>query len=306
MTIQQLRYFLALCEDLNYTHTAQRLYLSRQALRMSIAALEKELCGALFQNVRNHLSLTERGDRFRAQAAPVVAQFDAMCQQAYQDIRSSPIHLGVSVALVPDYLPPLGDILDQFRRTYPGIPLKVEQLPNDMVIQRLLDGALNAGLVMDLGQAAPTLDRTALTWNPAALMVSRSSPFWAQQSISPSDLDGQRLLVPGLTPDALAPLWNALRSAGVMPRIEIGEQYYQVRYQVQEENCIALNGLFDTTASETNPVRDIPLKGMPALSAAFLTRKAAQEPCVQLLRSTLQQALAHPPAEAAPLPGFVP
>ena len=25
MTIQQLRYFLALCEDLNYTHTAGRM-----------------------------------------------------------------------------------------------------------------------------------------------------------------------------------------------------------------------------------------------------------------------------------------
>lgn len=43
MTIQQLRYFLALCEDLNYTHTAGRMYLSRQALRLSIAALEEEL-----------------------------------------------------------------------------------------------------------------------------------------------------------------------------------------------------------------------------------------------------------------------
>ena len=54
MTIQQLRYFLALCQDLNYTRTAERLYLSRQALRLSIAALENELCGPLFINVRNH------------------------------------------------------------------------------------------------------------------------------------------------------------------------------------------------------------------------------------------------------------
>lgn len=306
MTIQQLRYFLALCEDLNYTHTAQRLYLSRQALRTSISTLEKELCGALFQNVRNHLSLTERGDRFRAQAAPVVAQFDAMCQQAYQDIRSAPIHLGISVALVPDYLPPLGGILDEFRRTYPGIPLETEQLPNDTVTQRLLDGSLNAGLVMDLGQTAPALDRTALTWTPAALMVSRSSPFWAQQSISPAELDGQRLLVPGLAPDALAPLWNALHAAGATPQIEVGERYYQVRYQVQEENCVSLNGLFDTIVSETDPVRDIALEGMPALSAAFLTRKGTQDPCIQLLCDTLRQALAHPPAAAAPPPGFLP
>ena len=56
MTIQQLRYFLALCQDLNYTRTAGRMYLSRQALRLSIAALEEELCGPLFINVRNHLA----------------------------------------------------------------------------------------------------------------------------------------------------------------------------------------------------------------------------------------------------------
>ena len=105
MTIQQLRYFLALCQDLNYTRTAGRMYLSRQALRLSIAALEEELCGPLFINVRNHLALTEKGQRFRTQAAPVVEQFDRMCAQAYQDIRSPALRLGISVALVPSYLP---------------------------------------------------------------------------------------------------------------------------------------------------------------------------------------------------------
>lgn len=69
------------------------MYLSRQALRLSIAALEEELCGKLFVNTRNHLALTEKGERFRAQAAPVVQQFDALCQQAYQEIQSAPLRL---------------------------------------------------------------------------------------------------------------------------------------------------------------------------------------------------------------------
>ena len=133
MTIQQLRYFLALCQDLNYTRTAGRMYLSRQALRLSIAALEEELCGPLFINVRNHLALTEKGQRFRAQAAPVVEQFDRMCAQAYQDIRSPALRLGISVALVPSYLPMLGDVLEQFRQQYPGIPLETASFSNDAV-----------------------------------------------------------------------------------------------------------------------------------------------------------------------------
>lgn len=160
-----------------YPH-GRRLYLSRQALRLSIAALENELCGPLFINVRNHLALTEKGQRFRAQAAPVVEQFDRMCAQAYQDIRSPALRLGISVALVPSYLPMLGDVLEQFRQQYPGIPLETTLLSNDAVCAQLQNGTLDAGLVMDLGGCAAGLARTALTRHTAALLVPRCSPFW--------------------------------------------------------------------------------------------------------------------------------
>lgn len=198
MTIQQLRYFLALCEDLNYTHTAGRMYLSRQALRLSIAALEEELCGKLFVNNRNHLALTEKGERFRAQAAPVVQQFNALCQQAYQDIQSAPLRLGISVALVPDYLPNLGEVLEAFRQQYPGIPLELTSLSNDEVPVQLQRGALDAGLVMDLGGCAAGLARTALSQHTAAVMVCRSSPFWSERILHRQSWTGRPCWCPAL------------------------------------------------------------------------------------------------------------
>ena len=60
MDIRQLHYFLVLCEEMNYTRAAQRLFLSRQALRQCITALEAELCGPLFVSAHHKLSLTER------------------------------------------------------------------------------------------------------------------------------------------------------------------------------------------------------------------------------------------------------
>lgn len=291
MTIQQLRYFLALCQDLNYTRTASRLYLSRQALRLSIAALENELCGPLFTNVRNHLALTEKGERFRAQAAPVVEQFDRMCAQAYQDIRSPALRLGISVALVPSYLPMLGEVLAQFRHQYPGIPLEVASLPNDSVPAQLLDGALDAGLVMDLGSCAAGLARTALTRHTAALLVPRSSPFWGRKSIAPAELDGRLLLVPGLAPEPLAPLWNALQEAGAHPTLEIAEKYYQVLYRTQERNGLALDRLEITSGHNMDNVQDVTLEGMPPLCAAFLHPNHTENTCVRLLCSFLQEHL---------------
>ena len=42
MDIRQLHYFLVLCDEMNYSRAAQRLFLSRQALRQSISALDGE------------------------------------------------------------------------------------------------------------------------------------------------------------------------------------------------------------------------------------------------------------------------
>ena len=78
MDIRQLHYFLVLCEEMNYTRAAQRLFLSRQALRQSISALEAELCGPLFLSAHHKLSLTDRGVRLQRHAAPVVEQFQQM------------------------------------------------------------------------------------------------------------------------------------------------------------------------------------------------------------------------------------
>ena len=72
MDIRQLHYFLVLCEEMNYTRAAQRLFLSRQALRQSISALEAELCGPLFLSAHHKLSLTERGVSLQRHAAPVL------------------------------------------------------------------------------------------------------------------------------------------------------------------------------------------------------------------------------------------
>ena len=69
MDIRQLHYFLVLCEEMNYTRAAQRLFLSRQALRQSISALEAELCGPLFLSAHHRLSLTDRGVSLQRHAA---------------------------------------------------------------------------------------------------------------------------------------------------------------------------------------------------------------------------------------------
>ena len=284
MTIQQLHYFLTLCQELNYSHAAARLYLSRQALRQSIQALEQELCSPLFANDHNHLSLTQKGQQLRDLAAPVVEQFDQMCQKARRHLVTHPvIRLGISQALVPDYLPSLGDYLDQFRQAYPGIPLETIIEPNDQTVHQLLAGQRDAVLVMDLGRAPSHTLRRPLTVHAFALMVGHNSPYWNRASLCPRELEGAQMLTPGLDEWITRPMQDLFAADGVSITLQLAVSFYQAIYAMQEYGAVGFTRLEQSHITDTDNVREVKLEGMPSLYASFLTREAPPDPCLDLL-----------------------
>jgi hypothetical protein len=61
MEMQQVRYFLALCEEQNFTRAAKRCGVSQPSLTLSIKNLEAELGGQLFQRSRTTSRLSPLG-----------------------------------------------------------------------------------------------------------------------------------------------------------------------------------------------------------------------------------------------------
>ena len=292
MDIRQLHYFLVLCEEMNYTRAAQRLFLSRQALRQSITALEAELCGPLFVSAHHKLSLTDRGLSLQRHAAPVVEQFQQMQAALHAEIQSAePIRIGISVSLVPDYLPGLETQLDKFRQQYPHIEMRFRLLDNDAVADGVEQGELDAGLVMDLGCAASVLARTTLRADPACLLVPRGHPFWEKESVPLAELHGQHILLPSLRQDLFAPLWNTCAQAGFAPDAEVGPSFYQAYYLVQEQLCTCLTRYEPGARRELDRVRDVLLEDLPPLCVSLVQRRDHSSAYIDLLRSYLMEVL---------------
>ena len=292
MDIRQLHYFLVLCDEMNYSRAAQRLFLSRQALRQSITALEAELCGPLFLSAHHKLTLTDRGISLQRHAAPVVEQFQQMQAALRAEIQSAqPVCIGISVSLVPDYLPGLETQLDKFRQQYPHVEMRFRMMDNDAVADEVELGELDAGLVIDLGCAAPVLARTTLRADPACLLVPRGHPFWEKESIPLADLRGQRVLLPSLRQDLFSPLWSACARAGFAPNAEIGPSFYQAYYLVQEQLCTCLTRYEPGARRELDRVRDVLLEDLPPLCVSLVQRRDTSSAYIDLLRSYLMEVL---------------
>ena len=65
MELHQIRYFLALCRELNFTRAAERCSVAQSSLTRAIKALETELGGALFHRERANTHLSKLGQKVK-------------------------------------------------------------------------------------------------------------------------------------------------------------------------------------------------------------------------------------------------
>jgi DNA-binding transcriptional LysR family regulator len=87
--LRDLRYFVAVAEDLHFTHAAERLHVSQPALSKQIRLLERELGYALFERDRRTVTLTEAGESLLGAARELLAHWDAATAQASRLARAA-------------------------------------------------------------------------------------------------------------------------------------------------------------------------------------------------------------------------
>jgi len=77
MELRQLRYLIALAEELNFTRAAASEHIAQPALSQQIRRLEDELGLALVERTTRHVSLTEAGQLLVVRARRIIAELEA-------------------------------------------------------------------------------------------------------------------------------------------------------------------------------------------------------------------------------------
>jgi len=87
MEMHQIRYFLALCEELNFTRAARCCGVTQPSLTNAIRALERELGGAVFYR-KPRIALTDLGRAVRPYLQEI-AQHAASARETAQMMTTS-------------------------------------------------------------------------------------------------------------------------------------------------------------------------------------------------------------------------
>jgi DNA-binding transcriptional LysR family regulator len=125
MEMHQVRYFLAVCDTLNFTRAAEKCNVSQPSLTRAVKALEDELGGPLFRRERNNTHLTGLGEMMRPHLAQVLIETEAAKERARSFARMDDVNLkvGVMCTIGPGRLVPF---LQTFRDRHPRVQLMIE------------------------------------------------------------------------------------------------------------------------------------------------------------------------------------
>jgi DNA-binding transcriptional LysR family regulator len=214
--LKQLRYFVAVAEELNFSAAGRRLYLSQQALSRIIRQLEKELGVRLFDRTTRSVALTPAGQSLLTSARRAIAVVDDAVQSTRRaGERPRPLRMDVSSAgLLTGAL-----ILRKLRRDWPNLPVHQVEEGVPRGLAALVQGRLDAlfGLAT---HCPPEIRAEPVRREPVLLGMAAHHPLAGLAAVPVSALADMELLLPS---DAAAVEWVEFVSgfcaeAGVTPR----------------------------------------------------------------------------------------
>ena len=145
--LRELRYFLAVAEELNFTRAAQRLHVAQQALSTSIRKLEQDLGVQLFTRSTRHVALTSAGEALVPGARHAMESTADALDEVRRVAEGQSGRLIIGFAMGADAVPLVRDAIRRFGQAWPDIDLRLVEFDHSDPTAGLASGASQAAFV---------------------------------------------------------------------------------------------------------------------------------------------------------------
>ena len=178
LDLSDLRLFLHVAEAGSITAGAQRAHLALASASARIHSMEDALGVQLLTRQRHGVQMTEAGRALLHHARAVLRQLEHMRNEMSEYAHGLKGHIRLlgNTAAITEFLP---DALGRFLRQNPFIDIDLEERLSHEIVQAIVDGVADIGIVADSVDTAALQTLPSLFPVPAPSLQSRRiTPRW--------------------------------------------------------------------------------------------------------------------------------
>ena len=193
MTLNELKFIVALAKARNFRKAAEACFVSQPALSFAVKKLEEELGVLLFERNRNEVTITPIGERVIEQATLAIEEANRVKEIAKQGNNqlAGALKLGVIYSVGPYLLP---EIIPILRKTAPEMPLIVEENITSNLETQLRNGVIDVAIIALPFDIAGI--KTLPLYEEEFVVVVPSGHEWAKRSaVDAIELADEKILL---------------------------------------------------------------------------------------------------------------
>jgi len=189
--LRQFRYFVTLCETLNFGRAAERLFISQPPLSRQIRQLEEQLGVTLFLRTRTGVTLTAAGSALLPLARRTLgqAQQAIAAARAAGDAQGQTFRVGYTTVFDRSAIP---DVRAQLALQYPDCQVSLKGKHSISLVREVKNGALDVAFV-GLHTDTRGLACETLVEQPMVAALPASHPLARKRRLSFEDMREQPL-----------------------------------------------------------------------------------------------------------------
>jgi DNA-binding transcriptional LysR family regulator len=218
--LRQLRYFVAVAEELHFRRAAARLHISQPPLSQQIRQLEQELGCTLLARTRRRVELTPAGAAFLRDARAMLAELDvaASTARAIDAGQAGVLRVNFVGSALLSVVP---GTVQRFRRARPGVEVEVRERSTVEQLRALGSGVVDVALVRPPIEPDPALRMETVMRERTIAAIPLGHPLAKLRRVPLRRLAGEPLV---LFPRPQAPgyhdlLIGRLAATGVTPHV---------------------------------------------------------------------------------------
>ncbi|EJX10802.1 LysR family transcriptional regulator [gut metagenome] len=192
MTLQQLKYIIAIHRHRNFAKAAEELHVTQPTLSSMLVKLEEELDVRIFDRSNKRVVPTDAGEKIVAQAQRTLREAERIEELVaeYKGEASGKFMVAVGPTIAPYILP---QFIHNYTDKYPQVELNIVELKAEAMIEGLIQGSLDAGIAISGNQQAGILEIPLYTEN---FWVYLSEQCWRKLPMfRPENLEHEQMWI---------------------------------------------------------------------------------------------------------------